>query len=89
LVGGLHDLLENFVALQKYTNQAEKDRHVYLKALAAFEAGKKTTSVSSVFSGGFIACTLPNCFIIVEADNMVCQQSSHWLTSTETCFTFC
>jgi len=32
--------------LQKYTSQAEKDRHVYLKALAAFEAGKKP-SVSS------------------------------------------
>jgi len=54
--------------LQKYTSQAEKDRHVYLKALAAFEAGKKTgvplsTKVACVFSYWFIVCAFFSYYI--------------------------
>jgi len=52
--------------LQKYIGQAEKDRHVYLKALAAFEAGKKTSVSRLCFSDGFVVC-----FVIGESDSVV------------------
>jgi len=35
--------------VQKYQSQAEKDKQVYLRALAAYDAGKKS-GVSSLFS---------------------------------------
>jgi len=53
--------------VQKYLSQADKDRQVYLKALAAYEAEKK--------SGVSILCFYNSCMILAVACICLCNMS--------------